>query len=67
MHGLLQSVFVSVGDRVAAGQCLAVLEAMKMQHQILAQADGKVEAVGFAPGTQVAAGSQLFALEIPHT
>lgn len=67
MHGLLQSVFVSVGDRVAAGQCLAVLEAMKMQHQILAQADGKVEAVGFAPGTQVAAGSQLFALEIPQT
>lgn len=64
MHGLLQSISVQVGDRVQAGQCLAILEAMKMQHQIHAKADGIVQAIGFDPGAQVSAGSQLFALEI---
>lgn len=64
MHGLLQSVLVNVGDQVEVGQCLAVFEAMKMQHQIISGAKGIVKAIGFEPSTQVTAGSQLFEIEI---
>jgi geranyl-CoA carboxylase alpha subunit len=64
MHGLLLSVKVSKGDKVAAGDCLAILEAMKMQHQIVADVGGTVEAVEAAEGTQVAA-EQLLLQIIP--
>ena len=56
--------FVSAGENVQKGDRLAIIEAMKMQHQIHAKADGIVQAIGFDPGAQVSAGSQLFALEI---
>ncbi|MCG8444015.1 MAG: hypothetical protein MI723_19610, partial [Caulobacterales bacterium] len=55
MHGSLIDIFVEEGARVAKGDRLAVLEAMKMQHEILAQVDGAVTAVLAAPGAQLAA------------
>ncbi len=63
MHGALLEVMVSEGDAVKAGDTLAVLEAMKMQHQILAEVDGTVKQVGAEAGAQVAAGDLLVEIE----
>jgi biotin carboxyl carrier protein len=53
MNGAVTQVFVSVGDPVKRGQALLVLEAMKMEHSILAPVDGFIEAIAVAPGAQV--------------
>lgn len=63
MHGALIDVFVSEGETVTKGQRLAVLEAMKMQHEILSEVDGTVTAVNAVAGTQVAADTLLIAIE----
>ncbi|RMD84469.1 MAG: acetyl-CoA carboxylase biotin carboxylase subunit [Candidatus Dadabacteria bacterium] len=63
MHGLLVEVSVAEGSRVAKGQRLAVLEAMKMQHEICADVAGIVRAVHCAAGQQVAADDLLFEIE----
>jgi len=63
MHGMLLAVKASVGLAVKAGDSLAVLEAMKMQHQILAGVDGIIEAVQVAEGEQVAADQILFEIK----
>jgi geranyl-CoA carboxylase alpha subunit len=54
MNGAVTQVFVSVGDSVKRGQPLLVLEAMKMEHSILAPVDGFIEALAVATGAQVA-------------
>ncbi|OUR79558.1 3-methylcrotonyl-CoA carboxylase [Alphaproteobacteria bacterium 46_93_T64] len=64
MHGTLLEVFVSVGDRVRAGDRLAVLEAMKMQHDIIAQRDGTVLEICIQPGSQAAANEMIIDLEL---
>jgi geranyl-CoA carboxylase alpha subunit len=64
MHGLLREVTVKAGDTVARGTCLAVLEAMKMQHEIVSEVDGTVTEVFFEAGTQVAADSVLIEIEV---
>ena len=53
MTGRVIEVPVQVGDRVAAGDPLVVLEAMKMEHRLTAQADGRVEAVRVEVGQMV--------------
>lgn len=55
MHGVLLELNVGVGDAVSKGDRLAVLEAMKMQHEITAGIDGTVEAVFAAAGEQIGA------------
>ncbi|WP_109356001.1 acetyl-CoA carboxylase biotin carboxylase subunit [Sphingorhabdus sp. EL138] len=55
MHGLLLEILVEQGAAVAKGDKLAVLEAMKMQHEILAEIDGTVETVAATAGNQIAA------------
>jgi 3-methylcrotonyl-CoA carboxylase alpha subunit len=62
MPGLLRSVDVAAGQAVAAGDRLAVLEAMKMQHVLAAPRDGVVAEVLAAAGDQVQAGAALVAL-----
>ncbi len=59
MHGKVLSVEVAAGDRVARGQRLAVLEAMKMEHVLLAQHDGIVSEIAVEAGAQVAEGARL--------
>jgi propionyl-CoA carboxylase alpha chain len=59
MPGSVVRVEASVGQRVGAGQPVMVLEAMKMEHQIVAPADGLVSEVRVAPGDQVQAGDVL--------
>ena len=63
MPGLVKAVFVAVGDRVAAGDRLAVLEAMKMEHTLTADRAGRVAEMLAAPGAQVQAGAALIRLE----
>lgn len=54
MHGLLLELDVTEGDCVTKGQRLLVLEAMKMQHEILASVSGRVVAVNARSGDQLA-------------
>jgi propionyl-CoA carboxylase alpha chain len=51
--GTVTVVEVTPGDRVTAGQTLVVLEAMKMEHRITADADGVVSEVLVEPGQSV--------------
>jgi geranyl-CoA carboxylase alpha subunit len=53
MTGTIAAVRVKPGDAVRKGQCLVILEAMKMEHEILAPRDGTVATVLVAPGDQV--------------
>ena len=63
MHGALIQLDVAVGTIVKAGDRLAILEAMKMQHQIRTSVDGRVIAVHAAVGDQVTADEVLIEIE----
>lgn len=63
MPGRVLEVLVAVGARVARGQPLVVLEAMKMEHTIAAPADGVVARVAYAAGDLVEEGATLIAFE----
>ena len=63
MPGLVKAVFVAAGQAVVAGDRLAVLEAMKMEHVLTAARDGVVAEVLVTAGAQVEAGAALIALE----
>ena len=63
MHGVLLEVLVTEGEAIAAGQKLAILEAMKMQHEILATIDGRVTSITGAAGAQMAAGDLIIEIE----
>jgi geranyl-CoA carboxylase alpha subunit len=66
MHGVVLEVFVVVGEKVEKGQRLAVVEAMKMQHDILADVDGVVSEVSACAGVQVAANDLLVHIDKEH-
>ncbi|MDP5336715.1 MAG: biotin/lipoyl-binding protein [Paracoccaceae bacterium] len=66
MPGLVKAVFAQAGQAVQAGDRLAVLEAMKMEHALLAARDGIVAEVLVTAGAQVEAGAALVRLE-PET
>jgi pyruvate carboxylase subunit B len=62
MPGLIVRVAVAVGDEVAAGQGLVVMEAMKMENELRAAAAGTVKAVHAVPGQAVEKGALLVEL-----
>ena len=62
MPGVVKQVLVEAGQTVARGQGLAVLEAMKMENEIEAEADGVVEKVLVEAGQAVDGGEALFEL-----
>ncbi len=62
MPGKLIAYLAKPGDRVASGQALAVIEAMKMEHTIHAPRDGVVSECLYAAGDQVGEGSELLRL-----
>ena len=62
MHGKILAVDAKPGDKVARGQRLVVLEAMKIEHEIIADLDGTVDDVVVQVGDQVAARSVMIRL-----
>ncbi|PTM57409.1 acetyl/propionyl/methylcrotonyl-CoA carboxylase subunit alpha [Phreatobacter oligotrophus] len=63
MHGKVVQVFVEPGQQVAKGDRVAVIEAMKMEHTLLAPSDGVVTSVSVTAGEQVAEGAPVAAIE----
>jgi 3-methylcrotonyl-CoA carboxylase alpha subunit len=67
MPGKVIALDVQTGDMVVAGQKLMVLEAMKMEHSIVAPFDGIVREVGPALNEQVASDALLIQIEKPQS
>ena len=63
MPGTILSVSVAKGDTVKKGQVLVILEAMKMENEILSPVDGKVTFVGTTKGSSVDTGAALCVIE----
>ncbi len=59
MHGKVLSVLVEQGARVTRGQRLAIIEAMKMEHTLVAPIDGVVAEIAVAKDAQVAEGAKV--------
>jgi glutaconyl-CoA decarboxylase len=62
MPGKVLSVNVKPGDKVEAGDVLLILEAMKMQNEIMAPEDGTVSDVRVSAGDTVATGDVMVVL-----
>lgn len=62
MPGSIFKIGVSVGQSVAAGDTLVVLEAMKMENDIVAPRAGTVKQILVSPGTAVNTGDVLIVL-----
>ena len=62
MPGTILDIKVNVGDSVKAGDVLCILEAMKMENEIMAPKDGKVVAVNTSKGASVNNGDALISL-----
>jgi acetyl-CoA/propionyl-CoA carboxylase biotin carboxyl carrier protein len=55
MGGTVRAINVAPGDNVTAGQVLIVVEAMKMENEIVAPRGGRIAEVRAAPGESVQA------------
>ena len=62
MHGKLVALFVEEGALVEKGQRLAIVEAMKMEHPVLAPRAGTVEGIAFAAGAQMGEGARILTI-----
>lgn len=60
MPGNIVDIKVSVGDKVTSGQVLCILEAMKMENEIVASTDGVVSNIYIKKGDMVDADTVLF-------
>ncbi len=63
MPGRVVAVLAAEGDEVTAGQGVVVLEAMKMQNEILAEHAGTIRRILVQPGQAVEGGDPLFEME----
>jgi 3-methylcrotonyl-CoA carboxylase alpha subunit len=63
MPGKVLQILVRVGEQVVAGQTLALMEAMKMEHSIRAPFAGVVAELLYASGEQVAEGAALIRMD----
>jgi len=63
MQGVIIRYKVKKGDRVAEGDAVAVLEAMKMEQNILANKSGTVKEIYIKEGTTIAPGDILMTIE----
>ena len=62
LAGSVVAIAVAPGQHVAAGDVVAIVESMKMEHEVNAAADGVVETLRCAVGDVVAAGDELMSL-----
>jgi 3-methylcrotonyl-CoA carboxylase alpha subunit len=67
MNGTVVAMFASAGTEVAAGDTLAIMEAMKMEHAIKAPSAGVVTDVFYAVGDLVDGGADLLSFEATAT
>jgi biotin carboxyl carrier protein len=67
MPGLVVEVLTQVGEEVAAGTPLVVVEAMKMQNALVATVSGRVTAIAVKPGTAVDSGQLLLTVTAEGT
>jgi biotin carboxyl carrier protein len=63
MQGTIVKILVAEGDAVEAGQAVLVLEAMKMENHINAEAAGTVREIRIATGDTVGTGDVLLVIE----
>ncbi|HOV68706.1 MAG TPA: acetyl-CoA carboxylase biotin carboxyl carrier protein subunit [Clostridia bacterium] len=63
MPGTVLKILVQPGDKVKAGQNLIILEAMKMENEILAPRDATVGQINVSVGANVATGDVLLQLD----
>ncbi len=63
LPGVVLEVKVAVGERVSAGQVVAILEAMKMENEIVSPRSGTVVEVPVSPGSAVSLGDTIVLLE----
>jgi glutaconyl-CoA/methylmalonyl-CoA decarboxylase subunit gamma len=63
MPGTIVDVKVSVGQQIKKGQVLVVLEAMKMENEIVADRDGVVESIAVTKGANINSNDALLALK----
>ena len=59
MPGTILSVSVAKGDTVKKGQVLVILEAMKMENEIMSPCDGTILSVNVTKGASVETGAVL--------
>ena len=62
LPGVILSIEVAVGQQVRRGQKLAVLEAMKMENDIIAERDGTITAISIHRGDSVLEGETLMSI-----
>ena len=65
MQGTVLSVAVAVGSEIQAGELICVVEAMKMENELVAHRDGVVAELHVAPGQQVALGDVVCVIDAP--
>ena len=63
MPGNILSVNVAAGDAVKKGQVLMILEAMKMENEIMCPCDGKIASVNTSKGSSVESGTLLCVIQ----
>ncbi len=63
MPGKVIRLLVKVGDPVAAGQGVAIVEAMKMQNELKSPKEGRVAAIGVGENDTVNAGVVIVTIE----
>ena len=63
MHGKVLAVLVEQGATVTRGQRVAIVEAMKMEHTLVAPIDGVVAEIAVAANAQVPEGAKLMLIE----
>ena len=63
MPGTILSINVAAGDTVKRGQVLMVLEAMKMENEIMCPCDGKIASVNTSKGASVESGTLLCVIQ----
>ena len=63
MPGTILNILVNAGDTVKAGQILMILEALKMENEIMAPKDGKIASIHVAKGASVETGTLLCVMD----
>ena len=63
MPGTILSINVAAGDTVKRGQVLMILEAMKMENEIMCPCDGKIASVNTSKGAAVESGTLLCVIQ----